>query len=314
MLEFLQGASYGLFLSCLPWTLIGLIKPERALPDTSAGRLQVLLRYALAAPFISLLMWLTSLWGGFGVSLIGWLAGLSAIAIEIPLERRLRGWYRGWRRRRQDDRIRRHQQQQQAQREQQRRESGLLELDPDSPPQDADEVVLALCRAKQGLSNAGRNDLTQQVDRLYSRYRHVLSILNERFAPGELAHARAQQLVVDVCHGAQDNLDTMIAQARGIRGMDVAYIQRRLGSEAARLSASETDALRQRMALIEQTEQSIRQLVARHEQALTALDNAAVSLSRLDTSRPRSAQSAEVACGELRRFVEGAERYRHPQR
>ncbi|MGO2132619.1 MAG: cobyrinic acid a,c-diamide synthase [Halomonas sp.] len=314
MLEFLQGASYGLFLSCLPWTLVGLINPELALPDKTAGRLQVLLRYALAAPFISMLMWLTSLWGGFGVSLVGWLAGLVAIAVEIPLERRLRHWYRGWRQRRQDIRIRRHQRQKMAQREQQRRESGLLELDPEHPPQDADEVVLAMWRAKQGLSNAGRKDLAEQVDRLYSRYRHVLTILDERFTPGELAHGRAQQLVVDVCHGAQDNLEAMIAQARGVRGMDVAYIQRRLGSEAARLSASETDALRQRMALIEQTEQSIRQLAARHEQALTALDNAAVSLSRLDTSRPRTAQSAEVACGELRRFVEGAERYRHPQR
>lgn len=314
MLEFLQGASYGLFLSCLPWTLIGLIKPELALPDPSAGRLQVLLRYVLAAPFISMLMWLTSLWGGLGVSLLGWLAGLAAIAIEVPLERRIRRWYRGWKQRQQDARIRRHQQQTRAQRDQQRREAGLLQLDLEQPPQDADEIVLAQWRAKRALTQAGRQDLAEQVDRLYSRYRHVLSILGERFTPGELAHGRAQQLVRDVCHGAQDNLDAMLAQVRGIKGMDVTYIQHRLGKDAARLTASETDALRQRMRLIEQTEQSLRQLTARHEQALTALDNAAVSLSRLDTSRPRTAQSAEAACGELRRFVEGAERYQHPQR
>lgn len=314
MLEFLQGASYGLFLSCLPWTIVGLINPSLALPDKSAGRLQVLVRYALAVPFISMLMWLTSLWGGFGPSLAGWLAGLGAIALEIPLERRLRRWYRGWRQHRQDARIRRHQQQELARHEQQRRESGVLELDPEHPPLDADDIVLALCRAKQALNNAGRKELAAQVDRLYSRYRHVLSVLDERFNEGELAHGRARQLVIDVCHGAQDNLEAMIAQARSVAGMDVAYVRRRLGEDAARLSATETEALRQRMALIEQTEQSLRQLVARHEQALTALDNAAVSLARLDTSRPRTAQSAEVACGELRRFVEGAERYRHPQR
>lgn len=314
MLEFLQGASYGLFLSCLPWTVVGLINPALVLPDKSAGRLQVLVRYALAAPFISMLMWLTSLWGGFGLSLVGWLAGLGAIALEIPLERRFRRWHRRFRHRRHEAQQRSRLQQEQARREQQRRESGVLELDPSHPPLDADEVVLALCRGKQALHNAGRKDLGEQVDRLYSRYCHVLSVLDERFNEGELAHGRARQLVVEVCHGAQDSLEAMIARARSVAGMDVAYIQRRLGEDAARLSAMETQALRQRMTLIEETEQSIRRLVARHEQALTALDNAAVSLAQLDTSRPRTAQGAEEACGELRRFVEGAERYRHPQR
>lgn len=314
MLEFLQGASYGLFLSSLPWTIVGLINPALALPDRHAGRLQVLVRYGIAVPFISMLMWLTSLWGGFGPSLAGWLVGLGAIALEIPLERRFRHWHRHWRRRRHAARDHSRLQQEQARREHRRREAGVLALDPEHPPQDADDVVLALCRAKQALQSAGRKDLAEQVDRLYSRYRHVLSVLDERFNEGELAHGRARQLVVDVCHGAQDNLEAMIAQSRGVAGMDVAYIRRRLGEDAACLSAGETEALRQRMALIEQTEQSLRQLVARHEQALTALDNAAVSLARLDTSRPRTAQSAEVACGELRRFVEGAERYRHPQR
>lgn len=314
MLEFLQGASYGLFLSCLPWTLVGLINPSLALPDKGGGRLQVLLRYALAVPFISMLMWLTSLWGGFGPSLAGWLAGLGAIALEIPLERRLRHWHRDWWRRRQDARRRSRLQQERVRREQQRREAGVLELDPEHPPPDADDIVLALCRAKRALISTGRGDLAEQVDRLYSRYRHVLGVLNERFNEGELAHGRARQLVSDVCHGAQDNLEAMVARARSVADMDVAYIRRRLGEDAARLTATETEALRRRLALVEQTERSLRQLVARHEQALTALDNAAVSLARLDTSRPRTAQSAEAACDELRRFVEGAERYRHPQR
>ncbi|WKV92662.1 hypothetical protein [Halomonas sp. HAL1] len=75
MLGFLQGFSYGLFMTCLPWLLVGLFNPGLALPVLAPSRLQVIFRYCLLVPFISMLMWLTSLWGGFSPSLFGWLAG-----------------------------------------------------------------------------------------------------------------------------------------------------------------------------------------------------------------------------------------------
>ncbi|MGM0521986.1 MAG: cobyrinic acid a,c-diamide synthase, partial [Pseudomonadota bacterium] len=61
MLGFLQGLSYGLFMTCLPWLLVGLYNPALALPGAAPGRLQVIARYCLVVPFISMLMWLTSL-------------------------------------------------------------------------------------------------------------------------------------------------------------------------------------------------------------------------------------------------------------
>ncbi|MDT8895593.1 cobyrinic acid a,c-diamide synthase [Halomonas sp. I1] len=300
MLEFLQGAAYGLFLTCPPWCLIGLVKPRLALPTESPQRWHVLVRYGAVLPFISFLMWLTSLWGGFGPSLWGWLAGLVAIAVELPLERRWRRWR---------SRRRQHRHEVALRRERARSESGVVELDPTRPPVGADEIVRALCRVKGELLGVDRPELASRVDRLHGRYRHVHEILEARFEPGELAFERARSLVGQVSLGAVDDFDAMVDRAKGIRGMDADYVRRRLAKDAARLSAEETEALRRRLALLEETEIALRRLAARNEAALTALDDAAVRLSSVVTGRPKAALGAERACDELRRFIEGAERY-----
>ncbi|MDR5859149.1 cobyrinic acid a,c-diamide synthase [Halomonas eurihalina] len=300
MLEFLQGAAYGLFLTCPPWCLVGLVNPRLALPTEHPQRWRVLVRYGAVLPFISLLMWLTSLWGGFGPSLWGWLAGLVAIAVGLPLERR----WRRWRMRRQQRRF-----EAARRRERARAESGVVELDPSRPPVGADELVQALCRVKGELLGVERPELASRVDRLHGRYRHVNEVLESRFEPGELAFERARSLVEQVSLGAVDDFDAMVDRAKGIRGMDVDYVRSRLAKDAVRLSAEETEALRRRLALIEETEIALRRLAARNEAALTALDDAAVTLSRVVTGRPKAALGAERACDELRRFIEGAERY-----
>ncbi|MEY6433406.1 cobyrinic acid a,c-diamide synthase, partial [Thioalkalicoccus limnaeus] len=81
MFGFLQGFALGLFVSCLPWLIVGLIEPRLAVPTERPTRVQVLLRYWLIVPFAAFLIWLTSLWGGLGPTLGGWLAGLVAIPL-----------------------------------------------------------------------------------------------------------------------------------------------------------------------------------------------------------------------------------------
>ncbi|MBB3139564.1 cobyrinic acid a,c-diamide synthase [Halomonas organivorans] len=306
MLGFLQGAAYGLFLTCLPWCLAGLASPRLALANEHPTRFQVVVRYVFLVPFVSLLMWLTSLWGGFDPSLGGWLAGLVAIAVELPLERRWRRFRARRHKRRLEEMLRA---EADRRRHEDAREAGVSELDPAHPPNDADEVVQALCRAKKALLEASRADHAAQVDRLYSRYRHVLEVMASRFTAGELAHERARSLVVEVCLGAVDNFTAMASQARGVAGLDIDFIRRRLGQEADQLSANETSALRRRLALIEDTERSLRRLAARNEAALTALDDTSVALSRIVTDRPQARIGADQACEELRRFIDGAGRY-----
>ncbi|EPC02009.1 hypothetical protein L861_20365 [Litchfieldella anticariensis FP35 = DSM 16096] len=309
MFEFLQGFAYGLFLTCLPWFLAGMVNPALAAPTEAPNRLHVVLRYWLLVPFIAFLLWLTSLWGGFGPSLWGWLAGLGAIAVEIPLERRWRRWRAERRQRRLDAQREAEAQRRRVEAEREAREAGVAVLDPSRPPVDADEVILALCRAKQGLEEVKRPDLATQADRLYSRYVHVLGVLTARFDRSELAFERSRTLIREVCLGAVDNLTAMISQARSVAGVDSAFVRRRLEREGKRLTVAERVALKRRLELVEETERHLRDLSARNESALTALDDTAVAMARIETGRPQASVAADQALADLRRFIDRAERY-----
>lgn len=311
MLGFLQGFAYGLFLSCLPWFITGMVNPRLALPTRPPHRGQVIFRYWLLVPFIAFLLWLTSLWGGFGPTLEGWLAGLAAVAVELPLERRWRNWRetRAQRRRqaeREADALRKR-----AELERAQREAGMAVLDPAQPPVDADDVVLALANAKQRLLSVRRPELAIQADRLYTRYSRVLDSLQSRFDQRELTFERWRGLVAEVSFGAIDNLTSMASLADGIAGVDEEFVRRRLTQEAARLGAEERIALEQRLELINDTERRLSSLTAGNEAALTALDNAAVAISRVETGRPQASVAADLALRDLHRFIDSAERYGH---
>lgn len=309
MFGFLQGFAFGLFVSCLPWFIIGMLNPRLAVPVDPPGRLQVIARYWFIAPFLAGLIWLTSLWGGLGPSLPGWLAGLAAIAVEVPVER----W---WRRRRARRAARRREAERdaeaarrRAQLEREEREAGVAVLDPERPPVEADDVVLALCQGKQALLDARRPDLATQADRLYTRYMHVIEVLESKFDPRELTYERSRGLVAEVCRGAVDTLAAMASQADGVAGIDADYVRRRLQRQGERLPPAEAEALRRRLDLVGQTERELRELSARNEAALTALDDAAVAVSRIATERREVSVSADLALQELRRFVDRAELY-----
>ncbi|MEQ6916456.1 cobyrinic acid a,c-diamide synthase [Halomonas aquatica] len=309
MLGFLQGFSYGLFLTCLPWLLAGLVNPRLAVPVEPPSRLRVILRYCLVVPSISMVMWLTSLWGGFGPTLSGWLAGLVAIPLLLPLERRLRGWLGRRRDRRHRQSLSAEAARRRARQERDAHEADLTVLDPARPPEEADELVLALCRSKQALLDVNRPDLAVQADRVYSRYRHVLAVLEGRFHSGELAFVRARELVVQVCLGAVDTLNSMASQASGVVNVDGDFVRRRLSREDRRLGTEERTALMRRLELLEETERRLRELAARNESALTVLDDTAVSMARIETGRPQASVTAERALEELSRFVSRADRY-----
>ena len=305
MFGFLQGFSYGLFVSCLPWFILGMANPYLALPTEPAYRWQVIVRYAFIAPFIVVLCWLTSLWGGFDPSLSGWLAGLLAIPAEIFVERRWRRW-----------RMLLQEKQRTAQSarrmktlEQEARESGLQVLDPARPPDTSDAIVLALCEAKRTLQIARRPDLAVQVDRLYTRYGHIAAVLRDKFDPRELTYERAYNLVAEVCHGAPDTLSAMGSLAQGVMNIDADFARRRLAQGQHRISDEERQALSRRLALLENTDERLRELSARNEAALTTLDDAAVAIAGIETGRPQASVAAEQALRDLRNFADRAQQY-----
>lgn len=308
MLGFLQGVAYGLFMTCLPWLLVGLVNPRLAVPVEPPSRLQVIMRYCLLFPFLSVMLWLTSLWGGFGPSLAGWLVGLAAIGVSLPLERRIRGWMGRFRARRHEAQLAAEAERLRAERQRNAYEAGVAVLDPAHPPADADDLVRAMCQAKQRLLEARRPDLAVQADRLYSRYRHVMGVVGGRFVSGELAFERSRSLVTEVCLGAVDTLTSMASQASGVVGVDEDFVRRRLARET-QLSVEERVALKRRLELLESTERRLRQLTARNESALTVLDDTAVAMARIETGRPQASVGTDQALEELRRFVDRAERY-----
>lgn len=75
------------------------------------------------------------------------------------------------------------------------------------------------------------------------------------------------------------------------------------------LSEEERAALVRRLDLLVETEHRLNGLTARIESALTVLDDTAVSMARIETARPQASVTTEKALEDLRRFVEGADRY-----
>lgn len=311
MLGFLQGFAYGLFLSCLPWFITGMVKPRLAVPSDPPHRGKVILRYWLVVPFVAFLLWLTSLWGGFDPTLGGWLAGLAAIAVEVPLERRWRNWRAARAQRRREAEQEAAATRKRAALERAQREAGMAVLDPAQPPVDADNVVMALVEAKRRLLAVRRPELAIQADRLYTRYARVLDALQTKFDQRELTYDRWRGLVSEVALGGVDSLGSMASLADGVAGVDEDYVRRRLDREGSRLPAEERWALEQRLALVDDTENRLRTLSASNEAALTALDNAAVAVARVETGRPQASVAADLALRDLHRFIDNAERYGH---
>ncbi|MES1925589.1 cobyrinic acid a,c-diamide synthase [Salinisphaera sp. T31B1] len=311
MFEFLQGFAYGLFLSCLPWFVVGMVEPRLAVPTEPPSRWQAILRYWFVVPFVAFLLWLTSLWGGFGPSLLGWIAGLAGLAVEIPVERRWRGWRaRRLARRRAAVDAREARRAHDAAANAQR-EKGVTVLDPAAPPADADDVVRALCAAKKALLDAQRPELATQADRLYARYIRVLEVLGAKFDQRELTFDRSRSLAAQVCLTAVDNLNVMSSLAAGVQGIDTAFVRHRLQNSSERLHADERDALQQRLDLAADTERRLSELGARNETAMTTLDNAAVVMARVATGRPQASVAADEAVADLKRFMDKADRYAH---
>lgn len=309
MLEFLQGFSFGLLLSCMPWFMVGMFNPRLALPLDEPSRWQLFLRYGVAAPAIGVLALITSFWGGFDPSLLGWLAGLGAIPTEIFVERR----WRGFMARRQATRMARQREQEalrmQAILERQQRESGLRVLDIDVLPANADDTVLALVEVKRRLLGLQRPDLAIQADRLYSRHAHALEVIGSKFDRREITYERSRGLVSEVTRGAIDKLASMSSLAGGVANIDAGFVQRRLAKLSTTASNDERQALEARLVLFEETENRLRELSGGVEAALTALDDAAVAVSRVDTGPAQTTLAADQALAELRRFSEKAEIY-----
>lgn len=311
MLGFLQGFAYGLLITCMPWFLLGMYRPSLALGTEKPVRWQVFLRYGVALPFVGVLIWATSLWGGFAPQLSGWLAGLGAIPAGIFVERHWRRWQKGRSAQHKALEAEKQAQLERTRKATEARETGLRELDPSRPPADADTLVLALCTAKAKLLAAARPELAALADRIDGRYMRLKQVIARRFDARELAFERADTLAVEVSRGALAVLQEVVVLAESVASLDEAFIRRRLAQRDTELQAGERATLLKRLQMISDSERRILEHSARIEAVLTAMDHAHLSIAAVETKRPSSALLDDEALAELRRFADNAHRYQH---
>ena len=293
MLAFLQGVAFGVLVSVPAWSLIGFIRPRLTVGRPDAGRLEVAFRCLFLWPAAAVLLWLTSLWGGLGPALAGWLAGLVAIPASAALEHAVRRALAAWRRRPRPAPV----------------ERGVRPLDAHNPPASADATVTALCAAKRALLDARRHELARQVDRLHSRRERLRELLAERFDPDEITRQRAERLLQAVCDAGLDCFAAMATRLDGVGQIDAHWVRRRLADGGATLPREEREALQRRLTLLDETERGLSADLARHEAILAALDDAAVRIARVETRQDRAGVSVDRALADLQRFSAGAGRY-----
>ena len=272
MLSFLQGFSIGLALMCGPWLLTGLLNPALVLPGGRAERIRVIKRYALALPFLCFLLGLTSLWGGFGPSLAGWLTGLGILFIWVPVERGVRRYIERFKQRQHEKRVK-------AEQKAWQQERATTSLDLDDAIAQADPLVGKLQRVKQQLRQVELD--VSQPDRFYTRYIKLKTLLEQRFEPGELAIQRANTLIQDVYNSAIRRLQHQADLQQQCQALDPEFIRRKLDNPAT--AQSERDALQARWALVDNIYQQQAQLQAENEKTLTALDTTSMALMQLQT-------------------------------
>ncbi len=302
ILELLRGFAFGLFLSCPAWFLIGMMEPRRALEDEPHTRTRVIVRTWFVLPFIAMIAGLTSLWGD-GASLAGWIAGLLGYGGWVFGHKRLAA-FRANRRRRAVERaeaeareaVRRRMEAEAA------REVGTVL--PKVRPKDGDAVTLALWDVKQGLVAQGLTQAAGQADRLYARYRHVHGILADRFEPGEVSYDRYGGLLSQVCLTAVDTLSAMDSLKGAVAAVDVDYVRRRLATPG--LGEEERRALEARLTMVEETDRRLAAMGGANEQAITALDHAAVTLGGLRTKRGKATVDAPTALADLQVYLDRA--------
>lgn len=307
MFDFLQGLAFGLLVLFMPWFMAGMYDPRLVVPEEVASRWQVILRYAVVMPSVAMLLLFTSFWGGLGASLGGWLAGLAAVPVELFIEKRWRRW-RASRAGRERAEARERQRSELARA---RGERDLLTLDPALAPTDADAVVLQLWEVKRELVGLRRPDLAVQVNRLFTRYHRALDVLDDKFDAREVTYERARGLVGEVGREAAAGLGAMVELVHGSSGLDADFVRERLEREAERLNPTEREALHRRLAIADETERRLAEIAAGNEAALTALDDVAVAVARIDTGRSQAgaAGNMEQALQALRRFAERAVLY-----
>ncbi|WP_404418820.1 hypothetical protein [Marinospirillum sp.] len=305
---FLQGMALGFFMISPVMLFLGIYNPDWVLPrHKRPGRFRVIGTYAFALPAFSFFLGVSTFWGGFGPTLMGWLTGVIApslikVLIDAGHEEEVKDKHR------KAEKERQQQKRQATMREAQ--ESNTLELNAKNLSRGDDPLLHRLAGLKEALhaypTLLEDSFFLQQPDRFYSRYLHLKKLLDQRFQPDEITARRLRQLTGRLLQYAIDRFEAMEPLLGSLQGLDQEYVQRRL--KGVRHQA-EKQALLDRQQLIDNLEARLLDLTAENEMALTTLDTTLTSLASINTEKQGGTEAAKAALKELKRFSEQLNEY-----
>ncbi|SFB86674.1 hypothetical protein SAMN05660443_0619 [Marinospirillum celere] len=305
---FLQGMALGLFMISPVMLMLGIYNPGWVLPKhRNPGRFRVIGTYAFMLPVISFFLGVSTFWGGFGPTLLGWLTGvLMPVMIKLLVDAGYEQELNAQRRKTQDDLAEKRKQAAM----QENQERGTSELKASHLTRQDDPLLHRLAALKEilrGYPQLLEKPLyLQQPDRFYSRYLQLANLLARRFQPDEITARRLRQLALRSLQYAVDRFEAMEPLLGSLQGLDQEYVKRRL--QGARHQA-EKQALEDRQRLIEQLHNRLLELMAENEMALTTLDTTLTSLASINTDQRGGTEAANQALNELKRFSEQLNEY-----
>lgn len=153
-----------------------------------------------------------------------------------------------------------------------------------------------------------------QVDGLQQKYRAFETVLRRKFNPAEMTFTRYLGITEQVFLAGLDNLSRIADTLHGLSAIDVRSVEQRLSHLAgdgieSEAQDRETEALKERLTLLERQRGRIDAWLAENERAMTQIDHAMAAIADLDTSQGHAELDIETAMQELHTLAERAPAY-----
>jgi len=146
------------------------------------------------------------------------------------------------------------------------------------------------------LRRLGVDQAANQIGQLTEKLHAYSDVLQMRFSGEPEIMDQYMESALHLHQSAYRNLESVAAMAKSVESIDMPNIKERLDElqEQGKTDSSEVDTLHEREALYLLQHQRIDELVTKNEKALTALSDAATTISNIDASQMRTTESIAV--------------------
>lgn len=146
-----------------------------------------------------------------------------------------------------------------------------------------------------------------QLEQLEAKFAAFQNVLNLQFDEDELTHKRYLTTAEQLYFGAVDNLKRVAMLWNSVTAINVSHLQKQLASEE--LSEQETDAIKKRLAIHQQSEQDRKDIISINEEAMTSLDAVTIALGGIQTKDGLSDVKLDTAMDEIMHLISRVDNY-----